>query len=225
MPRPHFIRICLFLSSTLLIFLFSCEPSHETYFQAANVTPISVSILPISYQNEIPTDSLSAWIRNYYGFECQVLPSQTMPEAFVNTTKSVRYSADSILRYLRPFRQGEDNYVVGITSKEIFCTKRNIDGTIKQPESKYRIWAIFGYGSLPGPTCIVSTKRLASTDSQKFQRRVRNVILHELGHNLGLPHCPTPNCVMNDANETIATVDQSSGKLCLACKEKVGLKE
>jgi len=40
---------------------------------------------------------------------------------------------------------------------------------------------------------------------------------HEVGHVLGLPHCPTPKCVMNDANESIKTIDKSTGDLCDKC--------
>ncbi|WP_071884242.1 hypothetical protein [Niastella koreensis] len=47
------------------------------------------------------------------------------------------------------------------------------------------------------------------------------IVIHELGHNQGLPHCPTKNCIMNDANERIQTVDQSANTYCSVCKGKL----
>jgi archaemetzincin len=38
---------------------------------------------------------------------------------------------------------------------------------------------------------------------------------------LGLPHCPTKGCIMQDANETIVTIDEEVLELCNDCKEKL----
>jgi archaemetzincin len=49
------------------------------------------------------------------------------------------------------------------------------------------------------------------------------VAIHEIGHNLGLKHCSTPKCVMQDAVETIKTVDVAGVELCNSCKKEIGL--
>ena len=51
--------------------------------------------------------------------------------------------------------------------------------------------------------------------------RLRTVIIHELGHNMGFPHCSTKNCIMSDANERIQTVDNSADNYCVKCKDKL----
>ena len=39
---------------------------------------------------------------------------------------------------------------------------------------------------------------------------MKKVVLHELGHNFGIPHCTkTEPCVMKDAVEKISTVDNA----------------
>jgi archaemetzincin len=100
---------------------------------------------------------------------------------------------------------------------------REKDGSIKQPVYKYAVWGIFGLGDCPGKASIVSNFRLHTSDTSKYHHRIRTVVLHELGHNFGLPHCPNPHCIMNDANEKIATIDNSSDDYCRTCRNKLGL--
>lgn len=54
-----------------------------------------------------------------------------------------------------------------------------------------------------------------------FFSRLKKICIHEVGHNLGLPHCTTNKCVMQDAVETIKTVDNESEELCAECRLKI----
>lgn len=45
--------------------------------------------------------------------------------------------------------------------------------------------------------------------------------LNELGHNLGLPHCPNKKCFMQDGAESIKTVDKVNFNLCEKCKSQI----
>jgi len=48
------------------------------------------------------------------------------------------------------------------------------------------------------------------------------VALHEIGHNLGLPHCENDKkCMMNDARGTIKQVDAEKVWLCEKCKNQI----
>ena len=87
----------------------------------------------------------------------------------------------------------------------------------------YTDWGIFGLGSRPGPTCVLSTHRLArdTWDPARIRSRLRKIALHELGHNLGLPHCPDSACFMRDALETILTIDDAPEHLCDKCQQKI----
>ncbi|MBX9851002.1 MAG: hypothetical protein K2X86_04505 [Cytophagaceae bacterium] len=62
-------------------------------------------------------------------------------------------------------------------------------------------------GYRPGPSCVVSAFRLNS-QHPRFVERLKKVCLHELGHNLDLPHCPDKGCFMTSAAEKIATIDE-----------------
>lgn len=101
-----------------------------------------------------------------------------------------------------------------LTNEDISTTKNNnLD------------WGILGLGTCPGNTCIVSTYRMQkkSVPVVLFKERLIKIILHEIGHNFGLPHCKNdPECLMNDAEGTIATVDKEKKWLCNSCRKKLG---
>ena len=78
-----------------------------------------------------------------------------------------------------------------------------------------------GLGYRPGNSCVVSTFRLKTTNKLLFYKRLEKVVLHELGHNLGLPHCENPKCVMTNAAEKISTVDNANALLCDACAKRI----
>ncbi|UXD21368.1 peptidase M54 [Ignicoccus pacificus DSM 13166] len=56
-------------------------------------------------------------------------------------------------------------------------------------------------------------------DWNLFVSRVRKEVNHELGHLIGLDHCPNPRCVMSFSN-SILDVDRKSENLCEDCKLK-----
>lgn len=95
-----------------------------------------------------------------------------------------RYRADTIIHWLRE-RSGDTVLYIGMTSKDISTTK----GTKAD-------WGVMGLGFQPGNGCVVSTYRVnkANEDDQLYK-----LCLHELGHNMGLPHCPERYCYMRDA--------------------------
>jgi archaemetzincin len=139
--------------------------------------------------------------------------------AFVNN-KSPRYRADSLLVYLNEIRKWEEaDFAFGITAEDISTTKRDENGNIKKPVYKYADWGIMGLAYRPGRAAIVSTFRLGKRHPQ-YYTRLEKVCIHELGHNLGLPHCPNKSCVMTDATESINTIDNCQASLCQSCEKK-----
>jgi len=210
------IRIRLMLVATSLILLglvLACAPQVKT-----------IAIQPLGPVERALCDTIALTLRQLYSHRVIILPGQPLPpHAFVNIKKP-RYRADSLLRFLKNHRPDSVDYVLGLTAQDISTTKKDQDGRVKQPESKYLDWGIFGLGYRPGSSSIVSTYRLEHQDHSLFIERLRKVSLHEIGHNLGLRHCTTTNCVMQDAAETIRTVDTVDAKLCNLCRKKIRLR-
>ena len=160
-----------------------------------------------------------------YTFDCKIiiLPIKKVPNQYITRIKSFRYRADSILNFLDKIKPDSVDIMLGLTETDISITKKDkITGKTKLPISKYTDWAIFGLGRVNGHSCVVSKKRLHSNVSNHtYLKRLTRICNHEVGHVFGLRHCPTKKCLMNDANETIKTIDKSSGKLCKSCQNKI----
>lgn len=193
-----------------LLTLFSCN-STETK---------KVGIQPFNKAPQYLIDSIESAIKQTYHFEVYQLNEQEIPQHAFTQVKSPRYRADTLIRFLKHNKPDTIDYILGITNKDISTTKKDKNGNIKKPHYKYKDWGVFGLGYVPGPSSIVSTYRYKKSAKQLFIERVQKISIHELGHNLGLPHCKSGNpCVMQDAAETIKTIDNVDLVLCTHCKQ------
>jgi archaemetzincin len=181
-----------------------------------------LAIQPFGNFDSVLVDSVLVSIEKTYGFSVTALPHKVMPRsAFVNV-KSPRYRADTINRILWREKDDEYDYILGLTAFDISSTKKYENGNVLKPAYKYEDWGIMGLGFCPGESCIVSTFRLKTTDEQLLMERLKKCCNHEIGHNLGLPHCKSSDkCVMKDAAESIKTVDNVELVLCDECASKI----
>jgi archaemetzincin len=166
-------------------------------------------------------DTIAKSLNKTYGYRVELLEYQDLPKHAFVTIKSPRYRADSLLRYLLTIKTDSIDFIMGLTDQDISITKRDSNGHIKHPETKYRDWGIFGLGICPGKSCVISSYRIHDKDYAKFIDRLMKVCVHEFGHNLGLKHCKTDKCVMQDAVESIRTVDSETLDLCPKCQRKI----
>ena len=180
-----------------------------------------IALQPFDGFDKALLDTVSHTIKDVYGYQVVVLEEIDMPqESFVNI-KFPRYRADSLSRFLRERDYGSIDYVMGLTSKELSHTKKDAEGQVKQPAMKYIDWGVHGLGYCPGPTSVASTAKIDSEDPREFVNRLKKICIHEFGHNLGLPHCPTEKCVMQDSGEKMSTIDDAELRLCQSCKDKL----
>lgn len=180
-----------------------------------------VGIIPYKGISNEKVAMLRQSIKDYYGVETKLLPEETLPKAAFINIKSPRYRADSLIALQqRSMPEGVD-YVMGLTESDISVTKEDANGNVKKPEWKYNDFGIMGLAYCPGKSCIISGFRLKHKDKEVHFGRFKKVAIHELGHNFGLPHCPNKKCVMTDAVEKIATIDNARPQLCEDCKKRI----
>ncbi|MCX7994500.1 MAG: archaemetzincin family Zn-dependent metalloprotease [candidate division WOR-3 bacterium] len=89
-----------------------------------------------------------------------------------------------------------------------------IDKDIYTPRFNF----IFGLADVQRNIAVVSTYRLSKNGLLK--ERLAKEVVHEMGHILGLNHCPIPVCVMYFSN-TVADTDRKGFDLCPECRRKV----
>ena len=201
-----FYRIISFFS--LLIILSSCQKKHE----------IVIAIQPLgNFENNL-SDTVKNALQEFYGYKVVILKKQEIPKSTFVNIRSPRYRADLLIKYFKKNKPDSVDYIIALTNQDISITKRNNLGIIKEPKSKYIDFGIFGLGYMPGVSCVVSTFRLNNGNNKQFIKRIKKICVHEVGHNLGLNHCPNKNCVMQDAAESIKTIDNAELGLCKNCR-------
>ncbi len=144
----------------------------------------------------------------FYKCNTVVMAPQELP-AFAFYEPRNRYKADSLIKFQSSLVPAGAESIVGITHKDISTSLKGKND-----------WGIFGLGYCPGKACVISVFRLKSGSYTQYQERFVKVLLHELGHNQGLPHCNANEyCLMNDAKGSSATVDKEKKWLCSHCRQ------
>ncbi len=109
-----------------------------------------------------------------------------------------RYRADSLIAWMAR-RAGPNQVYAGIMRTDVSTTKNGVED-----------WGVMGLGYQPGKACVSSDFRL------KNKSAFWKVVIHELGHTTGLPHCPVKTCFMRDAEGGNPTDEEK--EFCSSCK-------
>lgn len=149
-------------------------------------------------------------LREVYGLDVRSLPRAELPvRAYYPPGK--RYRAEKLLEFLAPRLPPDGVRILGLTAVDISTTK-----------GKVYDWGILGLGSLDGAAGVLSAFRCHKkpSGSQHARERLAKVAVHEIGHTLGLGHCPQRGCLMEDAEGSVRTTDREYD-LCRRCRSQL----
>lgn len=174
-----------------------------------------VAIQPLGPVKQADIRKVEKGITSLYAVTVEVLPEKPLPKIAYYKPRD-RYKADDILDVICDQEPARAHRILALTTRDISTTTEKSDD-----------WGIMGMGQIGGRACVVSLFRLrkGNADDALFSARLIKVVNHELGHTLGLDHCPVAGCLMQDAKGKIATMDGESGRPCADCSAKLPLKE
>lgn len=162
----------------------------------------------------LPEEDLQFTLRSlayFFPNPVVVLPTRELPQAAYYPPRS-RYRAEKLLDALVEQTPEDAQVVVGLTTVDISTTK-----------GKYEDWGILGLATISGRECVISRFRAArgAKNAEHTRQRLAKVVVHEIGHTLGLVHCPTHTCLMEDGKGSVLTTDHELD-FCATCRGTVG---
>jgi archaemetzincin len=196
------------LFSILLIALGAGEATPGTASRALYVQPLGNCGSKAQGVDEV-VESLRAFysIGASVPIDVRVLACQKLPNTAYYPPRK-RYRAERLLTYLNG-RMPQDGWrILGLTDVDISTTK-----------DEFPDWGVMGLGELPGTATVISSFRCRKKARNQAHaiERLAKVAVHEIGHTLGLPHCPTKSCLMEDVMGKVTTTDRERD-FCPACR-------
>ncbi len=183
------------------------------FSMAKNGSNKIIAILPLDDFDMKQIDSVINEVARVYDKRVILFHAIKIPITFISQETN-EYSADSILTLLSKFQNDTIVEIIGLTNHPIFTTKQI-------QHIPYLDDKIFGMSYQPGNACVVSDNRFKTGNRRMYNRRLRNVIIHEVGHNLGLPHCQNNKCIMSIENGLYENLDLGNTNYCDKCKDKL----
>jgi len=154
----------------------------------------SRNTLQIFYKDEEIFEPIRGSLKRVYKLDT-IKRGILRPIKSAYNVKRGQYDATHLLSYLIRNKRGD--IALWVVDEDIYCERMNF---------------VFGLASF-GEGAILSRFRLNSIEL------IEKEAVHEIGHVLGLNHCPN-RCVMHFSNSLLEAMEKSS-ELCESCKRRI----
>ena len=162
---------------------------------------LKLALLPFDGTNKRELAWLSSRLSEQ-GFACTVLPEAAIPAQAPDPERE-QYRAELLLNATRHLVSGR---VLGVVDADLYAEGLNF---------------VFGMAEHPGRAAVIALARLRlEADEAIYHDRMLKEAVHELGHTLGLAHCPRSKCVMHFSN-CLADTDRKGSDYCADCRAKL----
>ncbi len=169
-----------------------------------------VQLLPAGKLDRSLLRSLRSAIPQLLNVSCEILPIE-FDIAPAYHPERQQYHSSEILQRMHSLVQPRDWRLLAITDVDLYI-----------PILKY----VFGEAQVGGPCALISCHRLRQefygldADEDLLGQRLLKECVHELGHTLGLHHCPDYQCAMASAH-AVEWIDLREANLCQSCQAQV----
>ena len=165
-----------------------------------------ISLVPVGEVFRGHLETLAEGLTARLGVACSV-QGQAVDASSAFSPQRRQYNSTEILKMLAPYVSPENWRVLGVTELDLFIPILTF---------------VFGEARLDGRDAVVSSRRLRQefygmpADPEILAARLLKESLHELGHTLGLRHCPAYHCAMSSSH-AVESIDLKEAEFCARC--------
>lgn len=190
------------------IFLFILILSISSLKNTFASKKMQLEIITFGKIEDFVLEYLKEKLTEVFSVQVYIGSSFDLPEYAYNKKRN-QYLATLILDKINP--SSKEKKILAIIDKDLYAPELNF---------------IFGQADPQKGVCIISLIRLHQAyyglkeNQDLFLLRSLKEAVHEIGHLLGLGHCPNPKCVMHFSNSLLDT-DKKDYQFCASCKKKI----